>query len=96
MRRIRKQRIEAAEAFRLGGRIESAESEENEAKIIDSYLPIQADTEQTQIWVKEAIAAINAKTKKEIGKVIGIIMKNHKNDVDAALVKSIADSLLEA
>ncbi len=94
LRRIRKQRVESAEQYRAGGRPELAEAEEAEMRVIDAYLPKLADAEQTRAWVTEAIAAVGATSKKEVGKVTGAVMKAHKGDVDAGLAKSIAESIL--
>ena len=41
LQRERKRRLEAAEAYRDGGRAEAAEAEEREAEIIASYMPEQ-------------------------------------------------------
>jgi uncharacterized protein YqeY len=96
LRRIRKQRVESAEQYRAGGRPELAEEEEAELRVIDAYLPKLADADQTRVWVKEAIASVGATNRKEVGKVMGAVMKAHKADVDAALVKSIAEAELPA
>lgn len=94
LRRIRKQRVEAAEGYRLGGRHEDAAAEEAEMKIIDGYLPQLADEAQTRIWVEEAIAASGAKSVKEAGKVVGAVVKAHKGLVEASVAKAIAEKLL--
>jgi uncharacterized protein YqeY len=96
LRRIRKQRVESAEQYRAGGRPELAEAEEAEMRVIDGYLPKLADEAQTRAWVKEAIAASGATSKKEVGKVMGAVMKAHKADVDAGLVRTIAEAELPA
>lgn len=96
LRRIRKQRVESAEQYRAGGRPELADAEEAEIRVIDGYLPKLADEAQTRAWVKEAIAASGATSRKEVGKVMGAVMKAHKADVDAALVRTIAESELPA
>src|SRR5438034_6910661 len=49
-----KQRREAAEAFRAGGREELAQKEENEARIIQEYLPAAASVEDMQNAVQAA------------------------------------------
>src|SRR4051794_35901116 len=43
LRSARKKRVEAAKAFRDGGRDDAAEQEESEAALIDQYLPAQMD-----------------------------------------------------
>lgn len=96
LRRIRKQRVESAEAYRAGGRPELADAEEAEMRVIDEYLPRLADRDQTLVWVREAISATGATSQKEVGKVMGAVMKAHKAEVDAALVKELATAELPA
>ena len=66
-----KQRKEAAEMFRKGGREELALKEENELKIIESYMP-QAPSEEE---VDAAIAAAMADTGVTSLKQMGVVMK---------------------
>ena len=46
LQRERKKRLEAAEAFREGGRAEQADAEESEAELIEGYLPEQLSDEE--------------------------------------------------
>src|SRR5205085_11738515 len=46
LRRERKRRVEAADAYRKGGRNEAAEGEESEAALIDAYLPEEISEEE--------------------------------------------------
>ena len=94
LKRIRKQRVEAAEQYRAGARIELAEAEEAEMRVIDAYLPKVADEAQTRVWVQEAILASGATSAKEACKVMGALMKAHKADVDAGLAKAILEAEL--
>ena len=65
-----KQRIDAAEMFRKGGREELALKEEAERKIIESYLPAAASDEEVQAAVDEAIRETGATSAKQMGAVI--------------------------
>ena len=66
-----KQRTEAAEAFRKGGREESAAKEEAERKLIESYLPAAA----TEAEIETAIQAALAETGVTSLKQMGVVMK---------------------
>jgi uncharacterized protein YqeY len=66
-----KQRKEAAEMFRKGGREELAAKEDNELKLIESYMP-QAPTEEE---VDAAIAAAMSETGITSQKQMGLVMK---------------------
>jgi uncharacterized protein YqeY len=65
-----KQRIEAAEMFRKGGREELAEKEESERKIIESYLPAAASAEEIDSAIDAAMAETGATSAKQMGLVI--------------------------
>ena len=65
-----KQRIDAAEMFRKGGREELALKEEAERKIIESYLPAAASEADIQAAVDAALAETGATSSKQMGLVI--------------------------
>ena len=51
-----KQRREAAEQMRAGGRPELAEKEESEATVLSAYLPDQLQEDEVRAMVRDAIA----------------------------------------
>ena len=65
-----KQRRDAAEQFRAGGREELALKEENEARIIQTYLPASASDEDISQSVDEAITEVGASSMKDMGAVM--------------------------
>ncbi len=89
LRRMKKQREESIAIYDQQSRADLAEQERVELAVIEGLLPAQADEAQTLVWVKEAIVASGATNPKEVGKVMGVLMKSHKNDVDSALVKAL-------
>jgi uncharacterized protein YqeY len=66
-----KQRVEAAEMFRKGGREELADKEDAERKIIEAYLPASASEED----IENAVAAALAETGATAAKQMGIVIK---------------------
>lgn len=66
-----KQRIDAADAFRKGGREESALKEEAEKAIVEAYLPAAASEAEIDAAVEAAIAETGATE----GKQMGLVMK---------------------
>ncbi|HUA19118.1 MAG TPA: GatB/YqeY domain-containing protein [Bryobacteraceae bacterium] len=66
-----KQRREAAEMFRKGGRAELADKEEAELKLIESYMPAAPSDEE----IDAAIAAAMAETGVTSLKQMGVVMK---------------------
>ena len=74
LQRERKRRLEAAEAYRGGGRDDLANAEEREAEIIASYMPEQLSDEELGAIVGDAVAESGASSPKEMGKVMGVVM----------------------
>ncbi|MBV9264652.1 MAG: GatB/YqeY domain-containing protein [Acidobacteriaceae bacterium] len=70
MNSLLKQRREAADMFRKGGREESALKEEGEIKLIESYLPAVASQEELESAVAAAISETGATSSKQMGLVM--------------------------
>lgn len=94
LRRLEKQRLESIEAFDAAGRPERADAERAELEVIRGFLPQLADEARTREWVRDAIAATRASGPREIGKVMGAVMKAHKGEVDGDLARRVATELL--
>jgi len=94
LRKLAKMRQESIDLYAQGGRTDLVEAETAELAVIDAFLPSLADEAQTTAWVEEAIAATGATGPREMGKVMGHVMKHHKADVDGKLVKNVALKLL--
>jgi hypothetical protein len=65
-----KQRTDAADMFRKGGRVDMAEKEEAERKIIESYLPAGASEEEMLAAIDAALAETGATSAREMGAVM--------------------------
>ncbi len=65
-----KQRTDAAEMFRKGGRIDQAEKEEAERVLIESYLPAAASDTEIDAAIAEAIAETGVTSLKQMGVVM--------------------------
>src|SRR5215212_8397472 len=96
LQRERKRRLEAAEAYRDGGRAGAAEAEEREAEIISSYMPEQlSDVELKQI-VGDAVAESGASSPQEMGKVMSLVMPQVKGRADGKRVSATVREKLTA
>jgi uncharacterized protein YqeY len=73
-RTLVKQRKDAAELFRQGGRDELAEKELAELAILESYLPASATDQEIETAVIEALAETRAATARDMGKVMKAAM----------------------
>jgi len=94
IRKLAKQRKESIEAFDQAGRDEMADAERAELAVLEEFLPQLADASQTRVWVEEAISTTGASGAKEMGKVMGALMKAHKADIDGNVARGIVQELL--
>ena len=67
---VLKQRRDAAEQYRAAGRNDLADKEENEARLIQTYLPASASEEEMARAVDETIAEVGATSMKDMGAVM--------------------------
>jgi uncharacterized protein len=65
-----KQRTDAAEMFRKGGRIEQAEKEEAERTLIESYLPAGATDQEIESAIADALSETGVTSLKQMGVVM--------------------------
>jgi uncharacterized protein YqeY len=92
LQRERKRRLEAAEAYRDGGRADRAEAEEREAELIRSYMPEQLSDEQLSAIVGDALAESGVTSPKEMGHVMALVMPQVKGRADG---KRVSDAVKE-
>ena len=65
-----------------------------EQEFCEGYLPKGIDEAAVRGLVKERLATLGIADTKQIGRLIGDIMKTHKGQVEAADIKRIAEELL--
>ena len=75
LRRERKKRREAEEAFRAGGRSEQADAEAFEATAIEQYLPAELSDSELDALVAAAVAETGASSPRDMGRVIKQVME---------------------
>jgi len=66
-----------------------------EIEFCESYLPKGLDADALRMLVRERLGALGIGDAKQVGRLVGDIMKTHKGQVDAADVKRIAEELLK-
>lgn len=88
-----KKRKEAAEAFTKGGRVEMAEKELAEVKVLEKYLPAQMGTEELAKLIDQAIAE-SGFAAKDFGKAMGVLKARVGTAADGAtLAKFLKEKL---
>ena len=88
VRRLIKQRIEAAEMYKAGGVADRADSELAEAKILEVYQPAQLSDEDLAKIVAEIASQIGASGPKDMGKMMGKVIAAAKGQADGNRVKA--------
>jgi uncharacterized protein YqeY len=94
LKRERKRRAEAAEAYRNGGREDAAASEEAEAEIIEAYLPAEISDAELEALVADALSETGAASQKEMGKVMSAVMSKAGGRADGRRVSELVRSKL--
>jgi uncharacterized protein len=88
LRRERKRRLEAADAYREGGSDERAASEQAEAELIARYLPAEISDEELETLVAEAMEQTGASSPGDMGKVMGAVMPKVDGRADGTRVSA--------
>jgi uncharacterized protein YqeY len=94
LKRLAKQRKEAAEVYTKGGRAELAAKEASELKIIEEYLPQMASSEEIEKVARAKMAELGVTDVSGIGKLTGTIMKEFAGRADGQVVKEVLAKLL--
>jgi hypothetical protein len=89
LQRERKKRIEAAEAFRAGGREEQAEKEEAELDVLEEFMPDPLSEEELERIVDDAIAENKATNMRDMGRVMADVMPQIAGRADGSAVSQI-------
>ena len=89
LRRERKRRVEAADAYREAGDADRAAAEEAEAELISTYLPAELSDDELAAIVDEAIAASGAAGPQDMGKVMGPAMGKVAGRADGKRVSAL-------
>jgi uncharacterized protein YqeY len=96
LQRERKKRLEAAEAFRDGGRAEQAATEQSEAEMIEAYLPEQLSDSELEELVGAAVEETGATEQKQMGEVMAALMPKLAGRADGKRVSQMVREKLGA
>jgi uncharacterized protein YqeY len=89
LQRERKRRVEAAEAFRDGGRDEQADKEERELDILEEFMPEQLSEEEIEEIIDDAIAEVGATSLRDLGRVMKDVMPQVAGRADGSTVSQL-------
>lgn len=84
-----KKRKESIEIYRQGNREDLVDKEEKELALLQKYLPIQLSEKEVSGIVNQIIQQINATSVKDLGRVMGMAMKELKGKADGQVVQNL-------
>ncbi|HEX9664135.1 MAG TPA: GatB/YqeY domain-containing protein [Candidatus Binatia bacterium] len=91
---LSKQRSEAIELYRKGGRDDLAQKEEAELGILQAYLPQPLTEHEVQTLIRQSIAELGATGLQDLGKVMKQVMPKVSGRTDGKRVNELAKALL--
>ena len=89
-----KQRLESARIYEEGGRIELAEKERAEIRVLEEFLPRQLNDAAVEAAIGVAIAEVGAGSIRDMGKVMAVLKARHTGQMDFAKVGGMVKSKL--
>lgn len=89
-----KNRKDSIAMYLQAGRTELAENEKTELNIIQEYLPAQLSEEELNTIILSIIKKTEAKEMSDMGKVMGVAMKEVKGKADGSAVQQVVRKLL--
>jgi uncharacterized protein len=96
LRRERKRRLDAADAYGEGGREELAGQERREAELIAGYLPAELSDEELQAIVAQAVKDTGSSSARDMGRVMKKAMAAAGGRADGARVSAVVRAALSA
>jgi uncharacterized protein len=93
--RLVKQAKDSIEQFEQGGRADLVEEEQARLQILQTYLPQQMTEAEISALVQEAIAAVEAASMKDMGRVMQYIMPKVQGRADGKLVNQLVKAQLQ-
>lgn len=94
LKKLVKQRKESIDQFQQAGRQDLVDQETAELKVLEVYLPAQMSREQIEALVTEVIAALGAKTVKDMGPVMKEVIAKSGGSADNKIVSEVIKSKL--
>ena len=91
-----KQRKESIEIYEKQDRPDLSATEKVELEVIQAYLPSMMNAEEVERRLKGIIANLGVTSASEIGKVMGMAMKEMQGKADGKLINETAKRLLGA
>ncbi len=96
LQKLIKQRKESAKIFREQSRIDLAELEDAQAKIIERFLPEQLDEKKIRENIQDIILNTESKGMKDMGKVMSIATSKMAGQANGKTISTIVKEILNS
>ena len=96
LKKMIKQRNESIEVYKKNNRDDLLKIEQNEIVILSEYLPKQLTEEETKKLCSSLVSKLEAKSIKDMGKIMGELKKNHPDSVDFSIAGKIIKEILNS
>jgi uncharacterized protein YqeY len=94
IQKLVKQRRESAEIYKENNRPELYEKETTEADVLEKYLPAKMSDEELSNIIKTIIIRVGAKSPSDLGKVMGVAVKELAGKADGKEISAKVKMLL--
>ena len=94
LKKMIKQRNESIDVYKKNKRDDLLKIEQNEVNILAAYLPKQLSEEETKKLCSDIVSKLEAKSIKDMGKIMGELKKNHSESVDFSIAGKIIKQIL--
>ena len=95
LKKMNKQRNDSCAAYKKAGREDLLKKEQEEISIINNFLPKQMSDEETKKICKRVIESLQAKSIKDMGKVMGALKKEYGDVLDFSKVSNFIKEFLK-
>ena len=95
LKRSAKRLKDSIQSYEEGGRADLVEQETSELAVVEEFLPAGPSEDAVREWVAAAIAATGATSPREMGKVMGAVMKDHRGEADGNVVRKLVLEALQ-
>ena len=94
LKKMIKQRTESIDVYKKNNRDDLLKIEQNEVKILSVYLPKQLSEDETKKLCSDLVSSLEAKSVKDMGKIMGELKKNYSDNIDFSIAGKIIKEIL--
>ena len=85
---------DSIEQFEKMGRDDLVSKEKGQLEVLNAYLPELMSEEEVKAFISQKIKELGITSVRDMGKVMGIVMKDLNGKADGSVVKTVVQSLL--